>query len=286
LASNTLKGETTVSERNGFSHGVPCWVDTWQNDPGPSVGFYEAIFGWEAENVRPPDASDVYFTCRLRGRDVTAIGAPIPEGAPPIPVWSTYIWVDSADETAATAKTAGGTLVVEPFESPDRGRMAVVADPEGAVFVAWEPGEHRGAQLVNEPGAWSMSILNTRAPDRAKAFYGELFGWQTEAFDMGGAEIVLFRQPGYEGGEPLQPVPRDMVAVMIEMDAHGLPKEMPPNWSVDFWIDDADAAVARAPEMGGAVIVPPSDSPTFRQAVIADPGGAAMSISQLLVPPR
>ena len=277
-----------MSERNGFSHGVPCWVDTWQNDPGPTVAFYEGIFGWETENVRPPDAHEVYFMCRLRGRDVTAVGAPIPDGAPPTPVWTTYIWVDSADETAARAKAAGGSLVIEPapFDSADGGRMAVIADPEGAVFVAWEPEEHRGAQLVNEPGAWSMSVLNTRDPDRATAFYSELFGWESEAFAMGGAAMVLFRLPGYEGGEPLQPVPRDMVAVMIEMDAHGLPKEMPPNWSVDFWIDDADAAVARAPEMGGAVIVPPSDSPTFRQAVIADPGGAVMSISQLLLPPR
>ena len=276
-----------MSERDGFSHGVPCWVDTWQSDPGSAVAFYEGVFGWETENVRPPDAHDVYFMCRLRGRDVTAVGAPIPEGAPPTPVWTTYIWVDGADETAAAAKAAGGSLVIEPapFDSPDGGRMAVIADPEGAVFVAWEPGEHRGAQLVNEPGAWSMSILNARDPQAAAAFYGELFGWKSETFDTGAAEAVIFRQPGYVGGEELQPVPRDVVAVMIEMEAHGLPEDMPPNWSVDFWIDDADAGAARAAELGGAVIVPPSDSPAFRQAVIADPGGAAMSISQLLLPP-
>jgi uncharacterized protein len=276
-----------MSERDGYTNGVPCWVDTWQSDPGPTVAFYEGIFGWEAENVRAPDAHDVYFICRLRGRDVTAIGAPIPEGAPPTPVWSTYVWVDSADETAERAKAAGGSLVVEPepFDSPDGGRMAVIADPEGAVLIAWEPGDHRGAQLVNEPGAWSMSILNTRDADGAKRFYAELFGWETETFDTGAAEAVLFRLPGFVGGEPEQPAARDVVAVMIDMDAHGLPKEMPPNWSVDFWIDDADAAAARAPELGGAVIVPPSDSPVFRQAVIADPGGAAMSISQLRLPP-
>ena len=273
-----------MSEVDGFEHGVPCWVDTWQNQPEAAVAFYQGVFGWEAENTRPADADDAYFICRLRGRDVTAVGAPIPEGAPPNPVWTTYVWVDSADEAAARAKASGGTVVVEPFDSLDRGRMTVVADPEGAVIVPWEPGEHKGAQLVNEPGAWSMSILNTRDPDSAKRFYGELFGWETEAFDTGGGEVEIFRLPGYVGGTPSQPVPRDNVAVMVEMDSHGLPPEMPPNWSVDFWIDDADAAAARAPELGGAVIVPPSDSPAFRQAVIADPGGAAMSISQLRLP--
>jgi uncharacterized protein len=275
-----------MSERDGYRHGVPCWVDTWQSDPGPTVAFYEGIFGWDAQNVRPPDSHEVYFICRLRGRDVTAVGAPIPDGAPPTPVWTTYVWVDSADATAAAVKAAGGSLVIEPepFDSPDGGRMAVIADPEGAVLVAWEPGEHRGAQLVNEPGAWSMGVLNTRDPDRAKAFYGEVFGWESETFAMGAAEMVLFRLSGYEGGEPSQPVPRDVVGVMLEMETHGLPKDMPPNWSVDFWIDDAEAAVARAEDLGGAVIVPPSDSAAFRQAVIADPGGAATSISQPLFP--
>jgi predicted enzyme related to lactoylglutathione lyase len=274
-----------VSERDGYRHGVPCWVDTWQNNAEPTVGFYEGVFGWEAENVRPAGSEDAYFICRLRDRDVTAVGAPIPEGAPSSPVWTTYVWVDSADEAAAGAEAAGGTLVVEPFESPEGGRLAVIADPSGAVIVAWKPGDHKGAQLVNEPGAWSMSILNTRDPDSARRFYAELFGWETESFDTGAAEAELFRLPGYVGGEPQQPVPRDVVAVMIEMEAHGLPSDMPPNWSVDFWIDDADAAARRAKELGGAVIVPPSDTPAFRQAVIADPGGAAMSISQLRLPP-
>ena len=273
-----------MSEREGYRHGVPCWVDTWHDDPEPAVAFYQGVFGWEAENARPPGSGDAYFICRLRGHDVAAVGSPIPPGAPSNPVWTTYVWTNSADQAATTAKAAGGAVVVEPFDSPDGGRMAVVADPTGAAFVALEPGEHKGAQLVNEPGAWSMSILNTRDPDSARRFYAELFGWETETFDTGGAEIELYRLPGFTGGEPQQPVPRDVVAVMIEMDSHGLPSEMPPNWSVDFWIDDADAAADRAEALGGAVIVPPSDSPAFRQTVIADPDGAAMSISQLRLP--
>jgi len=270
-----------VSERDGFDAGVPCWVETWHNDPEAALTFYSGLFGWEAENTLGLEADGTFSICRLRGRDVAAIGSPIPEGAPPTAVWSTFVRVESAQRTATQVAEAGGSVMVEPFESFEGGRLAIVADPSGAVLAAWEQAEHRGAQLVNEPGAWSMSILNTRDPEGAEAFYGTVFGWETETFDTGGGEVELFRLPGYVGGEPQQPVPRDVVAVMVEMDSHGLPKEMPPHWSVDFWIDDTDAAAAKAPELGGSVVVPPFDSPAFRQAVLLDPGGAAFTASQL-----
>jgi len=261
--------------------GVPCWIETWHPEPGPAVSFYTGLFGWQAENTLPADADRTFHVCKLRGRDVAAIGSPLPEAAPPTPVWTTYVQVESAEETAAKASEAGGSVPVGPVESLDRGRLAFVADPSGAVVGAWEQGDHGGAQVINEPGAWSMSILNTRDPEGSKAFYGSLFGWETETFDMGGAGIELFRLPGFEGGEPSQPVPRDVVAVMIEMDSHGMPKELPSHWSVDFWIADADEAAAKAPQLGGAVVMPPSDTPAFREAVLTDPGGAAFTVSQL-----
>ncbi|MGH2924316.1 MAG: VOC family protein [Solirubrobacterales bacterium] len=270
-----------MSERNGFEHGVPCWVDTWQDDADAAARFYSGIFGWEIEDTRPPGSGERYLICRVRDRDVAAIGSPIPEGAPPTAVWTTYVRVDEADDAATRAEEAGGRLVIEPFDSLDGGRMSVLADPEGAVLVAWTPGEHSGAQLVDEPGAWSMSALNTRDPEPAKRFYGAVFGWETEAFDAGGGEAELFRLPGFVGGEPTQPVPRDVVAVMVEMDSHGMPKELPPHWSVDFWIDDTDAAVAKVGDLGGKVAMEPVDAPPFRRAAIVDPGGAAMTISQL-----
>lgn len=266
-----------MSERDGYEAGVPCWVDTWHDDPAAAKRFYEGIFGWEIEDP----GEDGYAICRLRGRDVAAIGSPIPEGAPPRAVWSTYVKVDDADEAAARAREAGGEVAVEPFDSLDGGRLAIVADPGGSVIALWEQGEHGGAQLVNEPGAWSMSICHTRDPDACRPFYSALFGWETEAFEAGGSTVELFRLPGYEGGEPEQPVPRDVVAVMIEMDAHGFPAEVPAHWGVDFWTDDADAAAAKARELGGQVILEPTDNPPFRQAALLDPGGASLTVSQL-----
>jgi predicted enzyme related to lactoylglutathione lyase len=275
-----------VSERDGFDAGVPCWVDTWQDDAEAAARFYAAVFGWEIEETTSPGAERRYFMCRLRGRDVAAIGSPIPEAAPPTPVWTTYVAVESAGETAAQAREAGGMVIAGPVESMDGGRLAFIADPSGAVLAAWEQGGHRGVQLVNEPSAWAMSALHTREPDACKAFYGALFGWETESFATGAgdAEIALFRLPGFVGGEPTQPVPRDVVAVMIEMDSHGMPAELPPHWGVDFWIADADAATAKAVELGGTVHVPPTDRPPFRTAALGDPAGAAFTVSQLRLP--
>ena len=105
-------------------------------------------------------------------------------------------------------------MIAAPFDVLPAGRTAVVADPDGAAFCLWEAGERHGAQLVNEPSAWSMSALSSRDAERAKAFYGALFGWTTEALEMGGGEVTMWRLPGYVGGEPEQPVSREVVATM------------------------------------------------------------------------
>jgi hypothetical protein len=159
--------------------------------------------------------------------------------------------------------------------------MAVIADPSGAVFCLWQPGERKGAQVVNEPGAWSMSLLTTPDPDGATAFYGVLFGWETDTFDTGDGEITVWRLPGYVGGEPQQPLSRDVVGAMLSGDEHdGAP---PPHWEVRFWIADADAAAGKAAARGGSVVAGPCDVAGFPQAVLADTQGAAFTVSQLMI---
>jgi predicted enzyme related to lactoylglutathione lyase len=253
-----------MSERDGFQHGVPCWVDTWQDEI--PADFYSGLFGWEVH------VGDEYTMFTHRGLDAAGAG----KRAGATPAWTTYVWVDDADAVAERAVAAGGRLVAEPFDSLDGGRMALIADPAGAVIGAWQVGEHRGARVVNEPGAWSMSFLSTPDPDGANAFYGAVFGWT--ASDFGGA--TMWHVPGFVGGEPQQPVPRDVVAVMMPGEQAA--------WGLDFWVDDVDSAAERATALGGAVVAPPFDNPVGRQAVLADPAGAVLSVSRpaALGPPR
>jgi uncharacterized protein len=273
-----------MSERDGYQHAVPCWVDTWQADAEAAVRFYAEIFGWECEDTMPPDVDGQHFMCRVRGRDVAAI-ASRPSAAPAVSAWNTYVWVDDAGEAARKVIEAGGTIVTGPFDALDGGRIALIADPEGALIGIWQPGAHRGARLVNEPGAWSMSLLNTRDPEGAAAFYGEALGWDAEEMDVGGGGFSLFRLPGFVGGEPQQPVPRDVVATMAAMTDDRFAAEVPAHWSIDFWVADADATAEEAGRLGGRVLAPPYDIPgaPLRQAVLADPEGASFSVTHLTV---
>jgi uncharacterized protein len=252
-------------------------VDTWQPDAEAAVDFYSQIFGWDCERTSPEGAPRTHYMCNLRGRRVAGIGSP-PAVPDHTPVWGTYVTVDDLDETVAKAMDAGGKVAMEPFEALDGGAMALLVDPTGGVFMAWRNGENNGAQLVNEPGAWSMSMLHTRDVEAAKAFYSAVFGWTYESF----GEMDLACVPGYVGGEPQQPVSRETVAVLSDMTTEEFPEEVSSHWGVDFWIADADAAAEKTVELGGTARTEPFDTPGFRSAVLADPQGAVFTVSQLL----
>ena len=276
-------------ERDGYPAGVPCWVDTAQPDPHVAVEFYGALFGWEFEDRMPAEAPGHYFVARLEGRDVAAVGSQ-PDGAPPAAVWNTYIWVESADQTAAKAVAAGGQVVAEPFDVLDAGRMAVLRDPTGAVFSVWQAKAHRGAQLVNQAGTWNFSDLNTREVDRAKAFYGAVFGWEADRIDIGDGYLTMWRLPGYgdflerrdpdlrrrQAADGAPPGFEDAVAWLNDE----LPADAPPHWAITFAVDDADGIAERAAELGGTVVMPPFDAGPTRVAVINDPQGATFSVSK------
>ncbi len=201
-----------MTKPDRYIPGVPCWVDTSQPDPAAAADFYGELFGWELVDAMPPGSPSTYFVAQLNGGDVAAVGSQ-PDGAPPAAMWNTYVWVDSADETAALVRAAGGTVLTEPFDIFDAGRMAVFADPEGAVFCVWQAGARRGATVVNEPGSLNFNDLHTRDPEAAKAFYGAVFGW--EALDAGGFE--MWALPAY--GDFLEARTPGMRSGMADMGA-------------------------------------------------------------------
>jgi uncharacterized protein len=275
-----------MPERDGYLPGVPCWIDTSQPDPEAAADFYAGLFGWELEDAMPPSSEGEYLIARLRDGDVAAVSSQ-PEGAPPAATWNTYIWVESADDAAAKVRQAGGSVVMDPFDVMDAGRMAVLADPEGATFCAWQAREHRGARVVNEHGALNFNGLNTRDVEAARRFYGDVFGWQ--AFDLPGGQAWTL--PGYgDYLEQLTPGIRKMTAesgvagfedvVAAINPIGGDDAETPAHWSVTFGTDDADATARKAAELGGEVVVPPFDAPFVRMTVLRDPQGATFIASK------
>jgi uncharacterized protein len=283
-------------ERDGYPAGVPCWVDTAQPDPEAAKTFYGGLLGWDFEERTPAGSPQRYFAGQLRGRDVAGIGAQ-PDGAPPVTAWTTYVWVDSADETAEKARSAGGGVLVEPTDVPDAGRFAVLADRSGAVFGVWQAREHKGAQLVNEPGTWNFSELNTPDPEGAKGFYGAVFGWETGSLDGDDGDFTMWRRPGY-GDFLAQRDPElrkrmadvkapkgfeDAVAWLVPKTGDEASGDQA-HWSITFAVDDADAVADRASQLGGTVLVPPLDAPWVRLTVIRDPQGAVFTASKFVPP--
>ncbi len=277
-----------MPERDGYIAGVPCWVDTSQPDPDAAAGFYGGLFGWEFEDAMPAGSQGRYLIARLRGGEVAAVSSP-PEGAPAQAVWNTYIWVDDADEAAAKAREAGGSILSEPFDVMDTGRMAALADPEGAAFCVWQAREHRGARIVNEPGSLNFNALNTRDLAAAKRFYGAVFGWTT--LDLGTGEFWTLSAYG-DYLETLTPGVRERTAELGAAGFEDVVAAITPiagddadgsvQWSVTFATDDADAAAAKAVELGGAVVVAPTDAPYSRLTVLRDPQGATFSATQFV----
>ncbi len=299
-----------MPQRDGYIPGVPCWVDLSQPGPEAALEFYGGLFGWEFEHIMPPASEGNYFIARgeaasssifdtsgeLRSGDVAAIRS-IPWG-PPTVMWNTYFWVDSADAAASKVRDAGGLILVQPFDFMNACRMAMFTDPEGAAFSVWEAREHKGARLVNDPGAVVFNNLNTRDVDGARSFYGSVFGWRTAGIG-GGAEgwtlpgygdwLEREHHPGLRQQMATAGAPEgfeDVVGSIIPI-ADDQP-DTPPHWSVTFATADADATAAKATQLGGTVIVPPFDAPwstdtyTIRITVIGDPQGATFTASKFV----
>jgi predicted enzyme related to lactoylglutathione lyase len=279
-----------MPERDGYMPGVPCWVDTSQPDPEAAVAFYSGLFGWSFEDVMPAGSGGKYFIARLRGGDVAAVGSQ-PEGRPPMATWNTYVWVESADEAASRVLDAGGQVVMEPFDVMDSGRMAVFTDPEGAGFCVWQAREQKGARIVNEHGTLNFNGLNTREAERAKSFYGSVFGWETLSLGDG---AEMWRLPGYgDFLEQTEPGLRKRMAdtgapegfedVVATLNPIGDEQpDVPAHWSVTFGVNDADETADRAAELGGQVVLPPLDAPWVRMTIISDPQGATFIASQFV----
>jgi len=259
-----------MTEMSEYAAGTPSWVDVSVPDPDAAAAFYSAIFGWEVHETSRPEETGGYRMATLRGMNVAGISPIMGEGQPPS--WMTYIDTDDADATAAKVKETGGTVLVEPFDVVDVGRMAVFADPTGAVFAVWQPKQHPGAQLVNEPGTFGWNELNTRDPDAANEFYGAVFGWRGKKFDLDGGDGPDYITWHIGDAE-------HSVGGMFDLRGGQVPDDVPPHWMVYFGVDDTDATVERIKELGGSVAVGPAEIPKVgRFAVVSDPQGAHFAV--------
>jgi uncharacterized protein len=264
-----------VSERTEYTPGEFCWVDLATTDVDGAKSFYGELLGVEWEPARgSPEETGGYGFFVKNGKQVAGMGPAQQEDQPP--AWSSYIKVENADEIVEKVKEAGGQVVFGPIDLPnDSGRMAVLQDPTGAFVSINQQQNHPGAELVNEPGAWTWNNLLTRDVEGAQDFYGKVFGWSAERNEEAPPNILNWQVDG-------QRWPEGLGGLMgITED---LPADMPAHWQVYFIVENVDDAIERATSAGGKVGFGPIDVPVARLATLVDPQGAVVSILESRYP--
>lgn len=251
-----------MAERREYVPGTFCWSDLTTPDQDGAKAFYGSLFGWTAEDM-PVGDGVVYSMMSHRGKHVAAISpqrsAEREAGAPP--TWNSYVSVVDAEAIVERAKELGGTAMGPAFDVMDAGRMAVLQDPVGAVFMVWQPGRVHGAELVTEVGALVWNELASTDMDAATSFYGGLFGWTFAPFDVGPAPYSVIMNAGRSNGG---------IAVPAE--------PVPPCWLPYFGAPEIDAAVAKVEDLGGTRRIGPMELPMAKVALVVDPQGAAFWI--------
>jgi uncharacterized protein len=240
-------------------NGTPTWIDLGIPDLDRAMSFYGSLFGWEFD-VGPEEAGS-YTSCLLDGRRVAAI-MPNPDPTATEFWWNIYFAADDCDATAKRITDAGGSLLSEPFDVMDMGRMVIATDPVGAQFGLWQGRAHNGAQVVNQPNTLVRNDLVTPTPEPARAFYAAVFDFTLDGNpDLPDFDFTFLRRPdGYEIG-----------GIM------GIPAAPKSAWGTTFEVSDTDAVIERA-TAGGGTAGAPEDFVYGRMAQITDPFGAEFTV--------
>ena len=248
--------------RDRYAPGTFCWADLGTADPDGGTAFYTGVFGWEAVDMAVNGGGGNATTFQVTGLDVCALHRHDPRQGPP--AWLCYVSVDDVDGVTERAVEAGANVVQAPLDVYAACRSAVIEDPTGAVVGLWEPRRRIGATLVNDPGAMCLNQLNTSDPDRATAFYTEVFGWQITFVGSDEQPYYGIHNGGALNGG-MMPLPP------------GLGR---PHWLPYFTSVDVDAAVQTITDLGGQVLVPPMSVPGGRIVVASDTEGLPFALFQ------
>jgi predicted enzyme related to lactoylglutathione lyase len=252
--------------------GDYIWYELMTPDPEGSKAFYDAVVGWNIGK-----AEEAYNGYRMIGTDGGFAGGVLPLNAEmqqhgARPTWLGYIHVTDVDQSIKSIEQAGGKALMPATDIPNVGRIAMVADPQGAPFYVMKPIPPEGRE--NEPstvfspgkdGRCSWNELSTSDPVAARRFYGEQFGWTSDEFmDMGEhGEYRFFDHHGVRLGA---------VSGMMNQDQH-------PHWRYYFRVPSVSKAKETAEAKGGKVVMAPMEVPGGDHIIIGfDPQGAEFAL--------
>ncbi|MCN9242469.1 VOC family protein [Streptomyces sp. RY43-2] len=242
--------------------GAPSWVSLMVHGLEATQEFYGSLFGWR---FRPgPQHFGPYVRAVLHDYQVAGIGKLPPDRHLPI-AWTPYLGSDDVDATAEAVLSCGGTVGVGPLDADDAGRLAIAADPVGAVFGVWQAAAHPGTGLTDVPGTPVWYELLTYDTASVATFYRSVFGYTEEPVVLADLDYLLLH------------IDDRPVAGIHGVGPH-LPPDQGPHWMTYFEVADVDAAAQRVTELGGHVVHPACNTALGRMVTVADPEGAVFSV--------
>lgn len=248
-----------------YPHGTFSWADCSTSDWSAGKKFYTEVMGWESEDL-PMGEGQFYTMFKQDGQNVGAIAQLQPQmqeaGIPSH--WNNYITVDDVDALVDKVKASGGTVITEPFDVFDDGRMMVIQEPTGATVSLWQAKNTIGAGLVNTVGAMLWNEIMTREPQKTMDFFRDLLGWEFRKDDKSDYYMIV-NQGRMNGG---------IFKITEEMGA------MPSACMLYFNVADLDASLEKVTANGGTVNMRGVAEGVGGFAVIADPQGAQFYLMQ------
>ncbi len=257
-----------VAPANAEHHvGKVIWADLVTPDLASSKRFYSGLFGWTFRDIRAGETD--YAVAFHDGQPLGGLHHRLaPPGEQRRPAWLPFIAVRDVDAAKRTALDHGATIVSEPRSYRHRGRQAVFADPEGAVFGVLASSNGDPGDFLVAPGEWIWSALLTPDPDKDAAFYQTLFGY--EVFDV----------PSDDGLDHLILSTDDYARASVNaLPSHSSRRH--PHWLNFVRVVDAVDMAAKVVALGGRVLVEPHvDRHGDKVAIVADPTGAPFGLME------
>ncbi len=183
------------------------------------------------------------------------------------PGWLFYVGVDDVDATVAKVTGAGGAVHMPPVTMEGIGRIALVADPQGAPFYVMRGASDETSAAYDRTGMGKCNWNELATSDHAaaNAFYADVFGWtypdkMTMPGDMG--DYVFVEAAGETIG-----------ATMKTQD------EQPVGWQFYFRAPDIEETAAKVVAQGGTVHAGPMEVPGGDRIIVAsDPHGVMFGV--------
>ncbi|MFD5630720.1 MULTISPECIES: VOC family protein [unclassified Streptomyces] len=250
-----------------FVTGAPNWLDLGTSDIEGATSFYGGLFGWQFQTAGPDAGGYGFF--QLAGETAAGGMQTTPDQGPPS--WTVYFQTPDADATVKAVEQAKGSVLMQPMDVMNEGRMAIIADEAGVSFGIWQPGGLKGIDVAGDPGSLCWVELCTADVPAAAAFYHAVFRWETSAMTFPGGTYTCVNPA--DAGEA------DVFGGLVALADDPVEAESGAYWLPYFEVDDTDAAVGKAKELGGKVRMAATDvEGVGRVAKLADPYGARFAV--------